>query len=494
MLPVISKTNYFNDGHCPRLTWRRAHQPAGFPRIDSASRFIMENGTRVGELARKLYPNGILLRRLSDPAAHVAQSREALLTRKPVFEAGFIHGGAYALSDILVPVGENEWDICEVKSTTNPDEHHIEDVAFQRFVCEGAGLKIRRCYIVYLNKGYVLDGEIDPQKLFSRQDVTPQTLALLNKYAPAVNSMQTVVGLTDEPPAVVGPHCFDPRVCSFVDECIEGFGPDHVLSLARGKQKAFELMRKGIHHLADIPASTKLSPYQKIQVEAHRSGKPHIDLPAIQAFLQKFTYPLYFLDFETLSLPWPVYPGCRPNAVIPFQYSLHVVSEPGAKPIHSAFIAEGRLDPRPELIRTLRALLGTSGSIVAYNAGFEQSRLKEMAAAIHDPDLVRWVASVIPRFVDELKPFSEFNYYHPGQGGSASIKHVLPVVSDLSYKDMLIGNGGLASAEFYRVTFGEGILEADRQQVRDALLRYCEQDTYAMIVIYDFLQKLVANS
>ncbi len=55
---------------------------------------------------------------------------------------------------------------------------------------------------------------------------------------------------------------------------------------------------------------------------------------------------------------------------------------------------------------------------------------------------------------------------------------------------MPIADGGTASSEYMRVTFGEASAE-DRQQVRKDLEVYCALDTAGMITILDGLRELV---
>jgi len=94
------------------------------------------------------------------------------------------------------------------------------------------------------------------------------------------------------------------------------------------------------------------------------------------------------------------------------------------------------------------------------------------------------------RIVDLLEPFQSFDYYHPEQHGSASLKAVLPVLTGRSYADLEIQEGGHASLEYLRVHFGE-VPEAERRKVRAQLERYCGQDTEGMAWIIDRLGKLV---
>jgi hypothetical protein len=65
------------------------------------------------------------------------------------------------------------------------------------------------------------------------------------------------------------------------------------------------------------------------------------------------------------------------------------------------------------------------------------------------------VAAVNSRIVDLLIPFRGFNFYHPDQCGSASMKQVLPALTGKDYSKLEIQDGEAASREFLRVTFGE---------------------------------------
>lgn len=81
-------------------------------------------------------------------------------------------------------------------------------------------------------------------------------------------------------------------------------------------------------------------------------------------------------------------------------------------------------------------------------------------------------------------------YYHPDQEGSASMKAVLPALTGRGYDGLAIQEGGTASLELLRITFG-AVGEDERQRVRRQLEEYCGQDTEGMIWIVDTLRALV---
>ncbi|MFA4967158.1 MAG: DUF2779 domain-containing protein [Candidatus Margulisiibacteriota bacterium] len=485
----LSKTKYLEGLRCPKLLWLEYNRKDLIPRPDAATEHVFAEGRRVGEYAQKLFPDGLKIQRDFDPEKQDRKSKEALKHRKPLFEAGFIFGRAYALADILVPVEEDSWDLIEVKSSTSVKSEHYQDAAFQKYVYEGAGIKLRSCSIMYLNNQYVKVGPIEPDQLFAQKEITAEADNLKIGMEERIKNMIELISQKEMPGIKVGPQCRDIRDCILEDMCFE-FLPeeDHILILYKGGKQKFELLERGIMKITDIPVE-ELEGRQLIQVESHKNKTIHINKEEIAEFLKKIKFPAYFLDFETIAPAIPVYDQSRPYLEIPFQYSLFVLDEENAVPRHFTYLAPGDVDPRPQVLKTLKELLGDKGSILAYNAGFEQRCIKN-ASEVY-PEYIPWAEATNERFVDLIEPFKNFLYYNPVQEGSASLKRVLPAIAGSSYKGLKIAEGQTAAAEYYRVTFGENIDEADRRQVREALLKYCDLDTKGMIDIFYALKEAV---
>jgi hypothetical protein len=208
------------------------------------------------------------------------------------------------------------------------------------------------------------------------------------------------------------------------------------------------------------------------------------------------TYPLHFLDFETIYPAIPLFDGTRPFQQIPFQFSVHVVEAPGHKPRHYSFLSLEPTDPREELLESLRKVIGPEGQLIAYKQSFEKSRLEELARFL--PEHAKWVRDVKGRFVDLLAPFRDFAYYNPAQRGSASLKAVLPAITGYGYDGFAIANGSQASLAYLYAAFGTGDgKKASPQEVGDirrALERYCGQDTEGMVWIVEKLAELAKDS
>jgi len=484
----ISKSKFLAGRQCLKLLWTYYNAKHLIPEPDAAQQAIFDQGHEVGDLAKGLYPDGIEVSAgVSDFAQVLQQSLEAAKARKPLFEAGFTYNGGYARVDILNPAGNGQWDIIEVKSSTEVKDVNLIDLAFQAFVYNGAGLKIQHCCLLHINGKFVRQGPVDPKKFFKLVDVTKAVSVLTQEMGPQLEDMFSVIWRKQEPDIQIGPHCDDPYTCPLHDRCWSFLPEQNVTTLYRGGKKAFKLLADGITQLADIPDVLQLTDNQAIQRRTAITGKAHLDRPAIAAFLSQLEYPLSFLDFETFSAAIPLMDGVKPYQQVPFQYSLHVLWSPGARPEHFGFLADGKSDPRGEFMRQLKTVLPNKGSVIVYNASFEKSRLNECCELL--PVYRSWYRKVERRVVDLLLPFRGFKYYHPAQDGSASIKAVLPVLTGKSYAELEIKEGGQASLEYLRVHFGD-VPKAERLKVRNQLERYCGQDTEGMIWIVDRLREL----
>ena len=69
------------------------------------------------------------------------------------------------------------------------------------------------------------------------------------------------------------------------------------------------------------------------------------------------------------------------------------------------------------------------------------------------------------------------------------MKPVLPALTGRGYEGLEIQEGGTASLEYLRVTFGD-VSQDERQRVRRQLEEYCGLDTKGMVWIVDCLRQL----
>ena len=136
----------------------------------------------------------------------------------------------------------------------------------------------------------------------------------------------------------------------------------------------------------------------------HRDVEPsaprprHIDRNALKHYLGALQYPLYFMDFETLASPDPLFDGTRPYSQVPFQFSLHRQDAPGGAVTHTAFLAEGGDDPRVPFVTALLTAIGPAGDILTYYRPRHavRSHRSVLSSASHDNPAVWTTGAIFP--------------------------------------------------------------------------------------------------
>ena len=501
----LTKSRYVSGLQCSKWIWLAFNDPGALPKIDEATQHRFDEGHQIGELSKKLFPNGIEVKEQLNHQKNDKESHELLVKRKPLFEAGFIHkdGKCYARADILVPVGKkDEWDIYEVKSSTSVKDEYIEDIAFQKYCYESAGVKIRNCFVVHINNQFVKQGEIDPKEFFVIAPVTDEVADEIKNVEDNIKKLSKIIALKEAPEIKVGESCclgtdgYENRGFCVIHENDKVWkdNPEcDIFDLYRGGKKSLELFNSGILRIKELEGH-KLNDKQQIQHLTHKSGKHHSDVNELKKFVKSLSYPLYFMDFETYATAIPLYDGLKPYQAIPFQFSVHVIEKKGSKPKHHSFIASGSADPRKEFAKNLKSVIGQKGTVLAYYQSFEKSRLKELAEFL--PENAKWIENVMERMIDLYDPFKNFSYYNPSQKGSASLKEVLPALTGKDhYCELEIGNGTDASLAYLHITHGshdgKKPTAEEIKAVRTGLEKYCGLDTEGMIWILEKLEEMV---
>lgn len=468
----ITKTRYTHGLWCPDLLWYEVNAKEKLPAPDADSLANMEDGTRVGELATSLYTDGKLIEGGFQEA--VAWTKQAIRAGKTIFEAALPYENLYCKVDILRPSGDG-WELIEVKKSTKVKPEHLDDVAFQLYVAEKAGLKITAVKLMHIDTSYERHGELELDKLFHAEDVTAEARAKLSEVPQNIVRLEEM--LKGPAPALSRIHmCNNPYDC-----VLSSFDNNPLGHVYWGGNKIGALINDGVTSWAELP-DAELTAKQLIQKQVMLSGKMHIDKAHLAKFLSTLVYPLYHVDFETVNPAVPLFDGTHPYEQVPFQVSLHVEQADGSLE-HFEYLAAGE-DPRQGVIDVLRRI-GPTGSVVAYDAKFEKGRINRLG--LIDPTLL----SLNKRVVDLIIPFKEFWIHDPAQKGSNSLKAVLPALTGKSYDGMLVPNALTAQQEYMRLFIRKEGTDAERAAYTIGALAYCCLDTLAMVDIVKVLKGLV---
>ncbi len=411
---------------------------------------------------------------------------------------------------------------------------YILDIAVQRYIIEH-DLKIHNVnkkvnyYLAVLNHNYVYDGyrvgnkrvyrTINGEDIINFFDVNEITL----KYQPIIedmiNRLEDNIYNPDTDYCGVGKYCAYKKTneCKFKSICFKNVPTSNAsfnyigfrdnIGFTSDKLTKFDLINKGYYKLDDIPFDwIKDYPNMVIERDCYDNDKIYVDKEKINAYLNSLEYPIYHLDFESFPCPMPRFKGEKPYTQSCFEFSLHIEREPGKcdkDKDNFVFLAETLNDEREQMVKELVNRIDISkGTMLAQNVTFERGRLKELAEIF--PKYKDHLLKIVEKSTDLLyviqnhsKLYEELgfdeekckliNFYDKRQSGSYSIKKTLPVLSDLTYKDLEVKNGTEALVTY---SLYDTMNEFDLNKAKNNLRIYCKQDTWAMVVILESLRKL----
>jgi len=479
----LSKSRILLNLQCPKRLWLEVNHPE-LAVVDEGAGARMSAGNEVGEIARSLYPDGLLIEPGSLAAALDETNAALAETPRPLFEATFEAGGVLIRADLLIPE-ESGYRMAEVKSSTGVKDYHLADAAIQTWVCKKNGLPLTKVEIAHIDTSFVYPGGGNYQGLLAHTEITSDIAPLVSEVPGWIEAAQfTLVG--GMPEASIGERCEKPFPCPFTAQCHSPFDPNAfpLDILPYGGKVVDSLLIEGYRDLREIREDQLETPKHKRVWRVTVSGQTELDAAAGEK-LSALGYPRYYLDFETIQFAVPRWAGTRPYAQIPFQWSCHIEQADGNL-AHTEFLADGLDDPRRSFAETLIATLGSNGPIIVYNAGFERGRMQELAKDF--PDLASALEAAILRIVD-LLPIAREHYYHRDMRGSWSIKAVLPTIApDLDYSSLAVAHGGMAQQAFLE-RLDPNTSHDRRQELTAGLLAYCARDTLAMVRVAHYFQQ-----
>lgn len=502
---MFSKSQYVKYKNCHKWLWLYKNKHDIMNVHDNNQKRQLEIGIKIGELARKKFANGVLVKESPIEIAKTVETTKKLLeTENTIFEASFLFKeifyndegkfvnapyDCFARVDILNKTPDG-WDLIEVKSSTEVKDEYLSDVSMQAYVLTGCKLKLNKVYIMHVNGDYVKqDSEIDLDNFFTLVDVTKEVEDYILVQRTLLEMDYQIK--QPEPNATISKTmCGD---CEFHSYCWKDIPSISVYNLPRIKPDKINLITKdGYLDIKDIPANYLTSEIHLKWLEVYKSGRPYIDRQAIADLLSELKYPLYFLDFETTQQAIPIWENSSPYQQIPFQASLHILESENAELKHFEYLFENEKDPRGEMINFLLKYIGDTGTIIAHNIGFEKGVIKNLSELnISNEDKLK-LESMTKRFWDTMTPFQKY-YLHPNFNCSASLKKVLPVmVPSMTYEGMDVANGGDAM-EAFDILYNKTLPPDELSKKRTSLLEYCKQDTLAMVYLVKELQKILTE-
>jgi hypothetical protein len=477
----LSKSLFVRGARCHKSLYLHKYMPELKDEVSEDTEKSFSVGYEIGDLAQNLFPGGVIVPYEGLSHEEQIEMTASLIARgcKTIYEATFFHNDVFIKADIL-HMGDDGWDVYEVKASTGVKDYHLKDASVQYYVISGTGLSISRLFIVHVNNQYVRQGEIEVDKIFQKKDITS---IAKEEQAGIVEEIERQRAMLkgNEPVIDIGPHCNENYPCDFIGHCWSHIPENSIFDIKGRMDSRFFLYEKGILSMFDVPQEY-LSSNQFIQVDAAKKQEVYYDHAAVKEFIDSLWYPMYFLDFETFIEAIPPYDGIRPYQQVPFQYSLHHVDQKWGELKHDEYLAMPRTDPRKELTERLVNEIPDNACVLAYNSGFEAARLRDLAQWF--PEYDEKIEQIIGNIQDLADPFRRHVIYNWQQHGSYSLKYVLPaMVPDFSYDHLDVQNGGMAMDAYAIMNQTDD--PAEIAKIRKSLLEYCKLDTLAMVKILE---------
>lgn len=496
----FSKSKYCSFIQCPKTIWLQKVKPEEYF-IDDYTQSRMEAGSEIGDIAMGIWGDYVDVTTHAnnklDLKQMIEKTKELIDSNHPVIcEASFSIDGLYCAVDILKKENGG-YSIYEVKSST--DYHHYEyivDVAYQKYVLTKCGINIISTNLVTINSGYIFNGTLELNKLFRVTNVDDLVNQVYKDVEPNLEKAKQILESETEPNIDISERCNSPHLCGFWKYCSKHLPNPSVFDLYHTNfSKKVDFYKNNIISFSDLKNTGYfLGNIQNLQIEHSIQNLPdHIETDGIRKFLSSLTYPLYFLDFETMQPVIPEIVGTHPYQQIPFQYSLHYVEKEDGEIKHKEFLAESGTDPRRAIAESLCRDIPEDVCVLAYNKSFECGRINELANTF--PDLRNHLMNIHFNMKDLIDPFRAGYYYNKSMGGSFSIKTVLPALfpndEELNYHNLeQVHNGGEAMAIFPKI---KDMPKKEQKIARKNLLKYCELDTLAMVKIWQKLKEIAKN-
>lgn len=223
-----------------------------------------------------------------------------------------------------------------------------------------------------------------------------------------------------------------------------------------------------------LPEPPAWSPHERKLIQLrkvlHDDSTPAVQKEGLRAAMNKWRFPIHFVDFETSTAAIPFNKGRRPYEIIAFQFSHHTIDAAGNVTHAGQYLhtTPGEF-PNFSFIRELRKQLSADdGTIIRY-ADHENSVLRTIRAQLDASseadrkDLIAWIDTITEWSIGKKRECGQRNmvdlaallrkfYYHPATNGSCSLKAVLPAI--------------IAESKFLRDKYSKPVYGGPRGSIR----------------------------
>ncbi|MFL2888085.1 MAG: hypothetical protein CNC06_03055 [Pelagibacterales bacterium MED-G40] len=489
----LTKSSIISGDQCEKKLWFDINEPKKF---EQKANFL--RGYRFEDEVRKIYAKDQKVLDLSPKKEKWIKPKErteqAINSKEinVIFEGVFIFLDTYIRTDILIRKNKG-WELLEIKSSGEQKNYHITDLAIQSYILKKMGINLTSVKLIHINKNFIFKTEGDYKDLPVEVDVTSKVVEKEKEIPGLIKKLLPITKKSPCPNIKMGDHCKKPFDCDYIDKCKP---KSNIISyeILPGRIKGTKLEKhckaNGIKKLEDVPAEL-LNENRKIIQDCHKKNITWFG-PNLNNIIKDLSWPIYFMDFETVMQGVPKIKGTKPYIPLPFQWSVHKWSSLDKKiKLNDANSFLDFLDQNIErkFAESLLNELGDEGSIFIHSP-YEKKVLDRLKKKDSCKDLVNKIDKLDARILDTLEIVRK-EFYDPNMNGQYKIKVINKVIpnSDINYekKDNIV-SGEDAELAWFIYTDPKTPKEEKKKQ-KKLLIDYCSKDTFAVYYLVKYLME-----
>ncbi|MGZ3899222.1 MAG: DUF2779 domain-containing protein [Bacteroidia bacterium] len=481
----ISKSSFLKFEQCSKAFFLYKKHPYLRDKLSIDKHLTFKRGHDIGSFAQQLFPGGIDVSKETKNAGEAYELTKKLIDEKvnTIYEATFIYKGVLVMVDII-NFENGRYIAYEVKSSIKISETYLRDACLQYFVLKNSLPGFDDLFLTTMNGDYILDGEVDPKKLFKRRSVKKEAEKNLDYFDKKISEAELVLEMNAIPNISIGKHCFKPYQCDFFGTCWKDvINVESVFNLPFiNKDKLFEWHDSGIKNISEIDDESIENPTHLRIKDSFISNTPVIHPEKIADLLSRIKQPFAAIDMEIWAPAIPQLQGTHPFQQIPFLFCMTDGTN------DKCFLTEHTSDNRAEFAEELVRSTKSYESLLVYDKTMEELAIKGLKEVV--PALAAELDEVKNKFIDLFEVFRNLYYYHPSFKNNFSLKMVSEVFNTgVIYSGIQSGLEAMNYFENLRAADNE----EDKLKVRDELMNYCLNDALATLKLTEYLQNLVGG-
>lgn len=418
---ILSKSTFIRGLQCEKSLYLHKNRPFLRDPLPAWQLAKFSRGTKVGKVARSMYPGGLD----ASPKTHFQMAQAAENTAKwvaegveVIYEAVFIFEQVAVALDILVKTPQG-YKAIEVKSSLAISDTYVWDAALQYYVISGNGLELEDFSLVYVNRDYMRNGELEYHKLFLNQSVLAQVKEMQPEVASKVARFKEVVQLPGSPVVGIGNHCLEPYPCDFRGHCWKSVKKFSVFDLFDlDFIKSYNLYKGGFPNALDVPVEQLDSRNSQLHQQSIAQNRVIIDHSQMTGFLQRAVGKIALLTCFSIKPPLPIYNGTRPYSDIPVLFGVRELDK-GVE--QEEWFGPEMVAGEHSLLQFLNRAASFDNFIVFGKSEVIRNAISFLRLQLPEtrPDLA------LPNIIDLQEPFCGGGIYWPQMGNGKTMSQIL---------------------------------------------------------------------